>query len=227
MPYKNPADEKACRLRNRHKKLAYMRRYAAANRERENGRCRKWYRDNKDYALEQQKVYAQAHPEVRKKAVRKYQTRKRLDPEWQKAQAKKMRDFRSKNREAFNARMRKYANSRYESDANFKLRALLRARVRSVLFRKGLRKTFSATKIVGCDIQFLRGYLEARFLPGMTWANHGKWHIDHYIPCAEFDLREPTQQRQCFNYSNLKPLWGPDNISKGAKRPASHQAELV
>lgn len=209
------------------RKRAYMRKYSAANRERENARCREWYQNNKPRALAQQKAYAESHPDVNKIAVRKYQERKRRDPVWMKAQAKKMRDWRAKNREAFNARMRRYANSRYETDANFKLRALLRARLRGVLFRKGLKKTFSAIEVVGCDIQFLRGYLEARFLPGMTWASHGKWHIDHHIPCAEFDLRDETQQRQCFHYSNLKPMWGADNISKGAKRPASHQAELV
>lgn len=35
------------------------------------------------------------------------------------------------------------------------------------------------------------------------------------------------QQRQCFRYDNLQPLWGPENMSKGAKMPVSHQKELV
>jgi hypothetical protein len=51
----------------------------------------------------------------------------------------------------------------------------------------------------------------------MTFDNFGKWHIDHIIPCASFDLTKPEQQRQCFHYTNLQPLWAFENLSKGSK----------
>jgi len=52
----------------------------------------------------------------------------------------------------------------------------------------------------------------------MTWSNYGKgWHIDHIKPCASFDLSNPEQQKICFHYTNLQPLWAIDNIKKGAK----------
>ncbi len=51
----------------------------------------------------------------------------------------------------------------------------------------------------------------------MTWDNYGKWQIDHKIPCASFDLTDPEQQKSCFHFSNLQPLWAKDNNSKGAK----------
>ena len=53
----------------------------------------------------------------------------------------------------------------------------------------------------------------------MTWDNwqHDGWHIDHIRPCASFDLADLEQQRQCFHYTNLQPLWAADNIRKGAK----------
>jgi HNH endonuclease. len=53
----------------------------------------------------------------------------------------------------------------------------------------------------------------------MSWDNYGRdgWHIDHIRPCASFDLTDPEQQRQCFHYTNLQPLWAADNIRKGAK----------
>ena len=44
----------------------------------------------------------------------------------------------------------------------------------------------------------------------------GEIHIDHIKPCASFDLTDPAQQKECFNYKNLQPLWAFDNISKGA-----------
>lgn len=73
--------------------------------------------------------------------------------------------------------------------------------------------------LLGCTISELRQHLENRFIGGMTWENHGLhgWHIDHIRPCASFDLTQPAQQRECFHYLNLQPLWAKDNMSKSAK----------
>jgi hypothetical protein len=57
-------------------------------------------------------------------------------------------------------------------------------------------------------------FLEKKFLPGMNWENYGEWHIDHIVPCSSFDLSKSEQQKICFNYSNLQPLWAADNIRK-------------
>ena len=53
----------------------------------------------------------------------------------------------------------------------------------------------------------------------MSWDNYGDWHVDHIRPCASFDLTNEDEQRICFHYKNLQPLWGPDNLEKGAKDP--------
>jgi len=73
--------------------------------------------------------------------------------------------------------------------------------------------------LIGCTPDQLKAHLEAAFLPGMTWENYGKggWHIDHVVPCAAFDMTKESEQKKCFHYSNLKPLWGRDNMSKGKK----------
>jgi len=70
-------------------------------------------------------------------------------------------------------------------------------------------------KLVGCSIDFLKQHLENKFKPGMSWKNYGKWHIDHIRPCASFDLRKPAEQKKCFHYSNLQPLWAKENLVKG------------
>lgn len=225
MPYKNPEDDKACRLRNRHKKLAYMKKYRLANLDRERARAHQWKLDNPERFRADQKAYAKANPQVKKRAVRKYQAKMRLDPNWIKEQSRKATAWRKANPERAKATGRRFHKKHYsEGDANYIIKTRLRARLTKKLKSRGIRKTVDTMALTGCTADFLRGYLEARFEKGMTWKTV---HIDHHIPCAEFDLRDPAQQRQCFHYSNLKPMWGVDNISKGAKRPATHQAELI
>jgi hypothetical protein len=48
----------------------------------------------------------------------------------------------------------------------------------------------------------------------MSWDNWSLkgWHIDHIRPISSFDLSDPAQQKECFHYSNLQPLWAIDNL---------------
>jgi hypothetical protein len=112
-----------------------------------------------------------------------------------------------------------YVNARREADPTFKLRMNLRHRIWCALRASSTNKQNGVQELIGCTIAKLRQHLEAQFIDGMSWENYGKhgWHVDHIRPCASFDLTDPEQQRQCFHYSNLQPLWAADNIRKGAK----------
>jgi hypothetical protein len=81
----------------------------------------------------------------------------------------------------------------------------------------GLSKSNKTLALVGCDSVLLKLHLERQFKKGMTWDNRNLWHIDHIVPCASFDLTDPDQQKQCFHYTNLQPLWAKENLSKGAR----------
>jgi len=70
--------------------------------------------------------------------------------------------------------------------------------------------------LIGESPQFVKNYLTLKFTDGMSWENHGKWHIDHIKPCCSFDLTKPEEQQKCFHYTNLQPLWAKDNLRKGA-----------
>ena len=53
----------------------------------------------------------------------------------------------------------------------------------------------------------------------MTWENWTKngWHLDHIRPIASFpNLTDPEQQRQCCHYTNLRPMWAEENLSKSS-----------
>jgi hypothetical protein len=83
--------------------------------------------------------------------------------------------------------------------------------------------------LVGCTRKELIGHIERRFKPGMTWENHGTnvWHIDHIKPCISFDLLDPHQQRLCFHYSNLRPMWAKENRAKSDKLKNGLRARTI
>jgi hypothetical protein len=122
--------------------------------------------------------------------------------------------YRQENKESLNEKNRK----NYAQNANLKLSQNIRRRMRETITLVS-KKTDSTMNLLGCTIQEAREYLEKKFKEGMTWENHGLygWHIDHIIPCASFDLTDPEQQKKCFHYTNLQPLWAAENMSKGAK----------
>jgi len=75
-------------------------------------------------------------------------------------------------------------------------------------------------EILGCSIDEFKNYLQCMFTSEMTWENHGiYWEIDHIRQCSSFDMSIPDEQKKCFHYTNLQPLWAKDNLSKHDKLP--------
>ena len=54
------------------------------------------------------------------------------------------------------------------------------------------------------------------FKKGMSWANHGEWHIDHIIPRSVFGFKtiDDVDFRRCWKLNNLQPLWREENLIK-------------
>jgi len=111
-----------------------------------------------------------------------------------------------------------YLKERREASVNFKIRCNLRSRLSAAI--KNGQKSGSAVRDLGCTIEELRTYLEAKFEPGMSWNNWSLkgWHIDHIQPLASFDLTDREQFLVACHYTNLQPLWAEDNLHKGDKR---------
>jgi hypothetical protein len=105
----------------------------------------------------------------------------------------------------------KYRQEWYKNSAN-KLKKSLRVRIYQAL--KGQWKSEHTIELLGCTIKKLKYHLEKQFKVGMSWSNYGKWHVDHILPCASFNLTNAKEQKLCFNYKNLQPLWALENILK-------------
>lgn len=107
----------------------------------------------------------------------------------------------------------KYYHNKLKHDTCSRVRANLSGRIRDYINKSGS----SVLDFIGCSIDDLKLHLEKQFVDGMNWENYGfyGWHVDHIRPCCSFDLTDPEQQRECFHYTNLQPLWSKDNLRKG------------
>jgi hypothetical protein len=124
-------------------------------------------------------------------------------------------EYKKRNIDHIREVRRIYELKRRQDDPQFKLIKRIRGRVKAVL--KSGYKSKTITELIGCSADNLKEHLESKFTHGMSWENHGEWHIDHIIPCASFDLSKPEQQKSCFNYKNLQPLWAIDNLRKNSR----------
>jgi hypothetical protein len=111
---------------------------------------------------------------------------------------------------------RRWRERRCAVDSGFKILCRLRKRLWDAV--QGHRKSAPTRELIGTSVEGLKLQIEAGFLPGMSWENYGSvWEIDHKIPCAQFDMSNEAQQRACFHYANLRPLWRGENRSRGVK----------
>lgn len=186
--------------------LKGMKEYHKNNKTKRNKYCKQWNKDNKEkikkYKLDNIIKVRIWH----KNDYIKHRQTNLL-------RAKKYYD---NNKEKAKENGRIYNNMRRRTDIDYKILCNLRRRLNHVI-TKGF-KSARTLELLGCSVNFLKQYLENKFKEGMSWNNYGMfgWHIDHIIPCYNFNLTEPEEQKKCFNYSNLQPLWAKENWSKHA-----------
>jgi len=131
---------------------------------------------------------------------------------------KKKKDYYENYDEYKKIRVEKYKKDK-ENKSNYYLALIIRGRLRDALNAKGIKKTQSSIKLLGCSSDEFKKHLENKFKVGMNWSNYGYygWHIDHIIPCAKFNLKDIEEQKKCFHYTNMQPLWQKENFKKGAR----------
>jgi len=124
----------------------------------------------------------------------------------------------TKTKEEKTIYQRDYRRKRRAEDLEFRIKDILRSRISSAIKNKA-NKGKRTLELVGCSMPEFIKYLESKFTEGMSWENYGYygWHIDHIRPCASFNLLNEDEQKKCFHYTNLQPLWAIDNRKKWSK----------
>lgn len=168
--------------------------YYAANKEREAEKNEAWRDNNK----EKYKQIKRDWYENNKERIASRKREQRRTPEYR----------------AFTNAQQK---ARYDSDVQYNLAARLRASLTQALRRADVRKSQSTFDLIGCSPQEFKEHLENQFQDGMSWERKSEIHIDHIRPVCSFDLTDPEQVKKCFHYTNLRPLWACDNLSKGSR----------
>lgn len=178
---------------------------------------KRWRQSNADRVNKQQREWRKKNPkrskELSRNAYRRNVARHREGTKrWYRENKEKVLEYNNEREK----RLRKESPS-------FAIEKSLRSRLRILMKESGAVKSASTMKLAGCTAKQLRAHLESQFKPGMSWDNYGVdgWHIDHIRPCCSFDLTDPEQQKECFHYSNLQPLWASENLSKGGKWEAA------
>lgn len=123
----------------------------------------------------------------------------------------KQSDWQKRNRQKINKR----TAERRKSDPLFALSDVCRTRVKCAFKASGYRKNTKTHSLIGCEWSFLKVHIEAQFKDGMSWDNRGEWEIDHKVPVSS--AASEAELLSLFHYTNLQPLWKPENRAKGSK----------
>lgn len=187
---------------------------------------RVWYQNNKGRKAATRKIYRERNKE--KIALTQYKWDKQnkdlkveMNRVWYQNNKKRLapirKEWRERNKDAVAASQRMWEKENYSTNIQYKLGVVLRHRLQYALRKWPGVRVGSAVRDLGCTIPELVIHLEKLFQSGMTWSNHGQWHIDHITPLAVFDLTNREQLLQACHYTNLQPLWAKENQQKSKK----------
>lgn len=127
-----------------------------------------------------------------------------------------------KSNPLFQERLKAYRKRRRNTDPIFRASQNMRGRVTSALRRAGVTKTNKFHDLLGCTPR--------QAVYHMTKGGHeipSGMHVDHYIPCAFFDLQNPSHQSVCFNWRNLRLITAEENRKKHDSLPFDYKERLT
>lgn len=190
------AAARAYSLANREKIAAYKAAWKAENAERLAEYHRSYYEENGDKARARSCAWRVGNLERKRAANRAWAA---ANPDKQRASERKSKHKR-----------RRDPHVRVFKSVSEQIRVSL----------KGKKDGASWEALLGYTRRQLASHIERQFLPGMSWENYGKWHVDHILASSSFSFTsvDDPEFKACWSLSNLRPLWALDNVAKRDKR---------
>jgi len=215
---------KQYRLKNAERIVAQRKSYREENREVISQRKREYRETYRDEILKKKLDYYYKNKD---QILKKFRDKRLINIEYEKKKARdryhatkhqtreKRNEYARKNQSKRNEKAKIYNKKRRLEDPMFLVMGRLRSRIRSALVGYGWTKNKRTGEMLGCTKEHFIKHLESLFLDGMGWHNRESWHIDHIIPLSSAKNIEDMEKLN--HYTNLRPLWALDNLSKGSK----------
>lgn len=129
----------------------------------------------------------------------------------------KSKKYQQKNKQELNEKSRLRRIERKKIDEIYKLSCNIRRLIQLSFKSKGYKKDSKTFKILGCNSDYFKLYIEAKFESWMNWNNKGLyngtfnygWDLDHIIPLKTAKTKE--QIIKLNHYTNFQPLCGKTN----------------
>ena len=218
----------ACKIINTNKPEAKkrMREYVRKNRENINELVRARRANPNDSFSEEESARSKKHREkdieLTRARGRAHQRRYYAeDPEKARAYARRQAQ-KPENKAQRNKRLRE----RRKEDPAFLVEQRCRSRIGGVFRRASIPKQGETKELIGTDDwSYVEAHIASMFEDSMTWENRDQWHVDHVRPCESFNLLIKEQCLVAFNWRNLRPMWGPENVYKNDEYEPHHEVE--
>lgn len=107
---------------------------------------------------------------------------------------------------------------KYMADPEFRCAQNMRWMVKRMAKSSGEKERSRTSDVLGYSSRELKEHLERQFVRGMTWDNHGEWHIDHITPVSVQIQSGETDPAVINCLTNLRPIWAKENMSKSGNR---------
>ena len=186
---------------------AYYLKNKEKNKERDRKRSQKYCIKNKKKISEYYKAYCE-----------KEGMKEKLKVKYKEYYQRNKEKITSKNKKYYYANKRRcyevgyeYSKKRAATDEMFAVKLKLRNLVSSAFRRIKQSKSTNTQQLLGCSWVEAKLHIESLFTDGMTWENHGTWHIDHIKPVCSFTENELHLMN---HITNLRPLWAKDNLCR-------------
>lgn len=188
--------KKEYRIKNKEKR----KKYEENNKEKIKQASREYYQKNKARLKEKQRIY---YINNRDKVL-EYQS-------W----------YYQENQDKIKEYSKEYHNRRIKEDATYRTSFFISGTFKRISRQA---KYFEKSKNKMSDFDYtpqqLREHLESQFLEGMSWDNHGEWHIDHKVPIIQYVKAGIENPKIINSLDNLIPMWAEHNLSKNRRNLA-------